>query len=192
MRFGRGDIFQAESLGRRFGLIECGGVLHQLADPYAGWQALLAVLGPSGVMRVAVHSGAARQVFTEVRARLARKGFSPTPDGIRAARAWLKARGDDSLKPVLEAPEFFTMGGCRHLLFPGAEHPLAPAGIARFLRQNRLCLIGLDVGAPVMAAYRARFTQDEAATDLDNWAAFEQENPQIFAAMIQFWVQRRG
>jgi SAM-dependent methyltransferase len=192
IRFGQGDILEVASLNQSFGLIECGGVLHQLTDPLTGWRALLAVLATGGVMRIAVHSATAQQAFAPVRELVARKGFAATPDGIRAARNWLKARRDDSLKPVLEAPEFFTMGGCRHLLFPGAEHPLALGEIAGFLRANGLSLIGLDVGAPVMAAYRARFPQDEAATDLDNWAALEQENPQIFAAMIQLWVQRRG
>jgi ubiquinone/menaquinone biosynthesis C-methylase UbiE len=192
IRFGQGDILEVASLNQSFGLIECGGVLHQLANPYAGWRALLAVLDPSGVMRLAVHSARAQQAFTPVRDLALRKGFTPTPDGIRAARSWLKARRDDSLKPALEAPEFFTLGGCRHLLFPAAEHPLALGDIAGFLRANGLALIGLDVATPVMAAYRARFPQDEAATDLDNWAAFEQENPRIFAAMIQFWVQKRG
>src|SRR5262249_9827271 len=41
IRFGQGDVMQAAALGRKFGLIECGGVLHQLDDPLAGWSALL-------------------------------------------------------------------------------------------------------------------------------------------------------
>jgi hypothetical protein len=89
-------------------------------------------------------------------------------------------------------PAFFTLESCRHLLFPGTEQPLALPDIARFLRDRKLHLIGLEVPQSVRAAYRARFPQDAAATDLDNWAVFEQENPQTFAAMIQFWVQKRG
>ena len=97
---------------------------------------------------------------------------------------------------VREAPAFFTLEGCRHLLFPGAEHPLALGDIARFLREKDLRLIGLEAPQNVRAvftgAWPARFPRDAAADDLDNWAAFEQENPQTFAGMIQLWVQRRG
>ena len=193
IRFGQGDILEVAALGQKFGLIECGGVLHQLPDPLAGWSALLDVLEPGGVMRIAVHSATARAALTPPSGeRLAREGFDATPPGIRAARHWLKAQHDEALKPILAAPEFFSMGGCRHLLFPGPEHPLTLAQIAAFLRQNGLTLIGLDVPAFLASAYRARFPGDAAATDLDNWAAFEQENPQSFAAMIQFWVQKRG
>ena len=98
-------------------------------------------------------------------------------------------QGDDAGR---EAPAFFTLEGCRYLLFPGAEQPLALPDIAHFLREKDLRLIGLEVPQNVRAAYSARFPRDAAADDLDNWAAFEQENPQTFAAMIQFWVQRRG
>jgi 2-polyprenyl-3-methyl-5-hydroxy-6-metoxy-1,4-benzoquinol methylase len=191
IRFGQGDILQAAALGRRFGLIECGGVLHQLADPLAGWRALLAVLAPGGVMRVAVHSAVAQAQLARVRALVAAEGFAPTPDGIRAARHWLKARNDASLAPVLEAPVFFSDGGCRHLLF-AREHPLALPQIAAFLAANGLAVIGLDVAPGAAAAYRARFPDDSTLANLDNWALFEQDTPQTFAAMIQLWVHKRG
>jgi SAM-dependent methyltransferase/tetratricopeptide (TPR) repeat protein len=192
LRFGQGDVMRVASLQRHFGLIECGGVLHQLADPLAGWETLLAVLEPGGLMRIAVHSAVAQGAFAKVRAMIAAQGFAATPDGIRAARHWLKQQHDDGLTAVLDAAIFFTQGGCRRLLFPAAEHPLSFGEIAAFLDRHSLSLIGLDVAAPVLAAYRARFPQDAIAADLDNWAAFEQENPDTFAAMIQFWVQKRG
>jgi hypothetical protein len=91
--------------------------------------------------------------------------------------------------PISQTPAFFTLEGCRHLLFPGAERPLALRDIARFLREHGLHPIGLEVPQGVRAVFHARFHD---AADLDNWAAFEQENPQTFAAMIQLWVQRRG
>lgn len=184
--FGQGDIMEASALGRRFGLIECGGVLHQLADPFAGWQALLAQLEPGGAMRVAVHSTVARAALKPLQTRLAHQGLGA--GDIRAARHWLMAQDD----AVREVPAFFTLESCRHLLFPGMEQPLALPDIARFLRAQKLRLIGLEAPQSVRAAYRARFPRDAAATDLDNWAVFEQENPRTFAAMIQFWVQKRG
>ncbi|MBV9548959.1 MAG: hypothetical protein JO256_04725, partial [Alphaproteobacteria bacterium] len=170
----------------------CGGVLHQLEHPLTGWHALLEVLEPNGVMRIAVHSQRARMQWRDIQQRVREKGFDASDKGIRAARDWLKSLKDPSLRPLLEKPEFFTMGGCRHLLFPATENPLSPAQIADFLRRNTLSLIGLEVPALTLAAYRARFPEDAAATDLDNWAAFEQENPESFAGMIQFWVQLRG
>jgi hypothetical protein len=51
-------------------------------------------------------------------------------------------------------------------------------------------VLGLDVETPVLAAYAARFPNDPDATDLDNWAAFEADNPDTFDGMVQFWVTR--
>jgi hypothetical protein len=41
-----------------------------------------------------------------------------------------------------------------------------------------------------LAAYRARFPDDPAAVNLDHWQQFEADNPDTFAGMYQFWVQK--
>jgi len=46
------------------------------------------------------------------------------------------------------------------------------------------------VGEDALGAYRVRFPGDLAAVNLDNWAAFEIDNPAIFGSMYQFWVQK--
>jgi hypothetical protein len=62
--------------------------------------------------------------------------------------------------------------------------------IAAFLRENSLKVLGVDLDAPVLLAYRKHFPHDAAAIDLDNWAAFEADHPSTFDGMIQFWAQR--
>ena len=47
------------------------------------------------------------------------------------------------------------------------------------------------IAAPVLAAYRHRFPGDAAAANLDLWERFEADNPDSFAGMYQFWVQKR-
>jgi len=42
----------------------------------------------------------------------------------------------------------------------------------------------------VPAAYRARFPEDPAATSLENLGRFEDEHPEVFAGMYQFWVAK--
>lgn len=41
-----------------------------------------------------------------------------------------------------------------------------------------------------LRAYRERFPGDPAALSFDNWASFEQEHPDTFASMYQFWIRR--
>jgi 2-polyprenyl-3-methyl-5-hydroxy-6-metoxy-1,4-benzoquinol methylase len=49
-------IERARELGRRFDKVVCTGVLHHLADPYAGLRALRSVLKPDGAMYLMVYA----------------------------------------------------------------------------------------------------------------------------------------
>jgi len=191
VRFGQADILQAGALGRKFGMIEAGGVLHHMADPFAGWRALADQLAPGGVMLMAFYSEVARRTIAETRAWIAQQGFAATADGIRACRQRLMQEDPDSkLGIFLKAADFYSVSACRDLLFHVQEHTLTLEQIAGFLKANGLTFIGFETSESVLAAYRARFPQDAAAANLANWSQFESDNPEIFAAMYQFWVQR--
>ena len=55
---------------------------------------------------------------------------------------------------------------------------------------NCLRLIGFDVDQQLRETYRRRFPDDHGATDLRRWRAIEEENPDAFAEMYQFWIQK--
>jgi hypothetical protein len=63
-------------------------------------------------------------------------------------------------------------------------------GIAAFLRENELNFLGFEAEPDLLNAYRQRFPNDPAAIDLAQWHVFEQENPDSFFGMYQFWVQK--
>lgn len=186
--YAQADLLEMTGMVRRFDLIEAMGVLHHLADPWAGWRILLSLLTPDGVMKVGLYSATARQGIQTARAELATQGFTPTTDGICAARQYLLAR--PGFADVTQRPDFFSVSACRDLLFHAQETSLSWGDIADFLHEYRLTVLGLDVEAPILAAYRARFPHDTAATNLDNWAAFEADHPHTFDGMYQFWIGR--
>jgi hypothetical protein len=39
-------------------------------------------------------------------------------------------------------------------------------------------------------SYQRKFPDDSAACNLQQWHLFEQENPDTFKGMYQFWVQK--
>ncbi|HEU0096104.1 MAG TPA: class I SAM-dependent methyltransferase, partial [Rhizomicrobium sp.] len=188
IEYAQADLLEMGNIDRRFDLIEAMGVLHHLADPQAGSQVLLSLLKPGGMMRIGLYSPVARRELDTARAELTAQGFPPTPDGIRAARRHLIQM--PRFSEVVQRPDFFSISGCRDLLFHVQETYMPLPAIAAFLRENGLKVLGIDLDAPVLLAYRKRFPRDAAAIDLDNWAAFEADHPSIFDGMIQFWVQR--
>jgi 2-polyprenyl-3-methyl-5-hydroxy-6-metoxy-1,4-benzoquinol methylase len=81
------DILELGSLDRRFDMIMAGGVLHHLADPFAGWRVLVGLLRPSGVMRIGFYSELARAHVKAARIFIAECGYRPTTDDIRRCRS---------------------------------------------------------------------------------------------------------
>ena len=86
--------------------------------------------------------------------------------------------------------DLFTISACRDLLFHVQEHPVSLTEIERFLQENKLVFLGFDVSADVVQSYRTRFPGDRAATNLAKWQLFENENPDTFVGMYQFWIQK--
>ena len=78
----------ARSSPARFDVIECTGVLHHLAEPLAGWRALLGCLAADGRMLLGLYSAIARRSLAALRAdpnlsrsRLQRRGAAHLPPG---------------------------------------------------------------------------------------------------------------
>jgi tetratricopeptide (TPR) repeat protein len=183
--FAQADILEMGSLDRRFDLIESIGVLHHLTDPVAGWRVLLSLLRPNGVMKLGFYSAVARRRLPELTA-----DAGMTADAVRAARQALAARDDEQSREALRAPDFYSISSCRDLLFHVQERRLTLAQIDAFLREQGLKFLGFAIDDAVTAAYRRRFPGDPAATNLAQWQDFENDNPDTFAGMYQFWVQK--
>ena len=189
IEYGQADILKLASLGRTFDLIESSGVLHHLADPFAGWRVLLSLLRPGGFMAVGLYSEIARAEIVATRAFIAERGYAPTPEGIRRCRQDLFDDGA-RFKSVIASGDFFSTSNCRDLLFHVQEHRLTIPRIARFVADNGLAFVGFELDHFVVQSYRTRFPEDKAMTDLAAWDAFEREHPGTFVGMYQFWVQK--
>ncbi len=176
---------------RRFDAIESVGVLHHLADPLAGWTKLQALLQPGGFMMVGLYSETARRGLAQARAFIKEQGFAETSDGIRQCRQQMKAEEHAGhFAAILASPDFFSTSSCRDLLFHVQEQSFTLDQVAEFLDKHALNFLGFELDGALLQAYRLRFPNDPAATNLKQWQLFEKENPGTFAAMYQFWIQK--
>jgi hypothetical protein len=63
--------------------------------------------------------------------------------------------------------------------------------IAEAIRELGLVFVGFDSLDPAaVAKYRARFAGDPEMRSLDNWDAFERDNPDTFPNMYQLWLRK--
>jgi hypothetical protein len=181
-----------ESLDRHFDVIEAGGVLHHLADPFAGWRTLLSRLRPGGFMLLGFYSEIARRDVVRLRELIAERGYGATADDIRRCRQELMDLDKGSETGSALPSDLFSLSACRDLLFHVQEHRLTLTAIETFLRENKLMFLGFEIAPEILHAYRMCFPEDPAATNLAQWRLFENEHPDTFVGMYQFWVQKVG
>lgn len=169
-----------------FGQIEASGVLHHLEDPLAGWRALSALVEPGGSMRIGLYSELGRRTIVRARKLIEARGFTATPAGIRACRAVLVA--DESFASIVRNEDFYSMSGCRDLLFHVQEHRFTLPQIKEMIAALGFRFAGFEFADSGMTL--ARYSKDPL--DLDAWHAFENQHPDTFSRMYQFWVRKPG
>jgi SAM-dependent methyltransferase len=191
IEYARADILKLGAIGRSFDRVEAVGVLHHLAEPELGWCILLSLLRPNGEMRIGLYSEVARRSVGEARAFIAERGYRPAPEEIRKCRQDIL---HDSVKRgwefIIECSDFYSMSGCRDMLFNVMEHGFTVPKIKTFLREQRLSFLGFELEPRILEKFTGQFPGAAALTDLDNWHAFETANPQIFRAMYIFKVRK--
>jgi tetratricopeptide (TPR) repeat protein/SAM-dependent methyltransferase len=190
LEFAQADIMELGSIAQRFDYIDVSGVLHHLADPWAGWRLLLSLLRPGGTMQVGLYSEAARRNVVAARALIAERGYRPVADDIRRCRQDIIASADPLLNSLTNTGDFFTTNECRDLLFHVQEHRITLPQIKSFLAANGVQFAGFILDPSAQSRFAQRFAEPTAATDLDRWHDFETQAPETFARMYQFWVRK--
>ena len=192
--YAQADIMKLGTINRSFDVIQAGGVLHHLADPVAGWQVLLKLLRPGGFMHLGFYSEIARQHVATAQNFIVQQGYAADAKGIRQFRQDIMAEGKNGrfMQMFATATDFYTMSACRDLLFHVQEHRYRVLQLKQIMESLRVNFIGFNLEPAIEAQYVARFPDDAAKTDLNNWDILETEIPTIFASMYQFWVQKPG
>jgi SAM-dependent methyltransferase len=189
--YAQADILRIAGIGQTFDVIESGGVLHHLRDPFAGARALSALLRPGGFLFLGLYSERGRQGVAAARAFIAERGYRANADDIRRFRQDAISAGLP-LGNLLTSPDFFSMSGCRDLFFHAKEHRMSLPEIAALLSECDLEFLGFHLDAQTLAQFRHRHSAADALLDLNLWDAFERDHPGTFGTMYQFWARKRS
>ena len=139
-----------------------------------------------------LYSEAARRTIVDARALIAERGYRPTAEDIRKCRQEiLRERDQRRWKMVTLATDFYSMSGCRDLLFNIVEHRFAIHQIKEFLDEQGLSFLGFDLDPVTLNRFRRLFP-GAALADLDRWHIYEEANPQTFQNMYVFSVRKRA
>lgn len=191
VRYAQADIAQMTSLSRTFDVVSSVGVLHHMADPVAALRTLMSLLRPGGFLQIGLYSEAARRQVDAAQRFVAEHGYAANLDGIRRARAALRAADDGHrFAAVTALRDFYATSECRDLLFHVHERRFTLPRIRDLLAAIGVRMLGFVLDARILARYAAQFPDDPGKTDLDCWTAFEAQHPDTFAAMYVLWAQK--
>jgi len=189
--YAQADILKLDTLDRSFDRIEAVGVLHHLTEPETGWRVLLNLLRPGGIMRIGLYSEHARRSIMEARGLIAERGYRATAEDIRRCRQEVLREADKrDWAPLIATADFYSMSGCRDLLFNVMEHRFTIPRIKAFLDAHRLTFLGFELEPDVVGQFQKRFPSAGALTSLDDWHAFEADNPLTFRYMYLFTARK--
>ncbi len=192
VEYAQADILKLGTLGRTFDRIEAVGVLHHLADPKLGWRILLSLLRPSGEMRIGLYSESARRAIVEARSLIAERGYRATVENIRKCRQEIfRGDADGRWKRLTTSADFYSMSGCRDLLFNVMEHKFTIPEIVQFLDEQELLFLGFDLDSQVFEAFQRHDPGTVGLNDLSKWDEFEATNPMAFRHMYVFSVCKK-
>jgi 2-polyprenyl-3-methyl-5-hydroxy-6-metoxy-1,4-benzoquinol methylase len=192
IEYAQADLLKLNSLGRTFDVIESSGVLHHLENPFDGWEVLLSLLRPYGLMKLGFYSELARRDIVRVRNLISSAGIGSSSQDIRGYRKHLLGlQNSKDYGFATSSSDFFSTSACRDLLFHVQEHRMNLKMLADFFKDHDLNFLGFEIDSSVIRAYKNRFSNDPSATNLDQWRIYEDENPNTFAGMYQFCIQKR-
>jgi ubiquinone/menaquinone biosynthesis C-methylase UbiE len=191
IEYAQADILKLGAIGRAFDRIESVGVLVTFAEPEIGWRVLISLLRPGGKMRIGLYSEAARRVIAEARAHIAERGYRAAAEDIRKCRQDI-IREAQRWKMLIGSRDFYSMSGCRDLMFNVVESCHTIPEIAAFLQDNDLSFLGFEFSEDpsVIERFQKQFQDPDALTNLDHWHAFEADHPETFWGMYLFTLRK--
>jgi 2-polyprenyl-3-methyl-5-hydroxy-6-metoxy-1,4-benzoquinol methylase len=193
IEYAQADLLKLNLLGRTFDVIESSGVLHHLENPFDGWEVLLSLLRPYGLMRLGFYSEIARRDIVRVRNLISSAGIGSSPQDIRGYRRHLLGlKNSKDYGFATSSSDLFSTSACRDLLFHVQEHRMNLRTLDRFFKDHDLTFLGFEIDSSVIQAYKKRFSNDKSATNLHQWHIYEEENPDTFIGMYQFYVQKKS
>ena len=199
IQFIQADILEFSSFPVLFDIIECSGVLHHMESPEKGLQSLQQLLSPTGVMKLALYSEAARKQVITFRKLITQSqqqsGKELDQRLLRQALLMNQIPGDWS--DIINSHDFYSMSNCRDLIFHEQEHQFTPDKISTLLSDNQLDFIGM---LPTNSGRKAfekiigtGLNQDNKNNNtLKNWNRVEQEESDIFSGMYQFYCRKQS
>ena len=185
------DLLDVSKLNEEFDIIECCGVLHHMANPLKGLNALLEIINPKGFIRLSLYSELSRETIVKAREYIKIKDIKPDIQSMRNLRKDIFSGKLPELYSLTnEGSDFYTTSNFRDLCFHYQEHRFTIDQLDEILILNKLKFLGFLLPRKTKSLYNDNFPEDKIQTNLKNWGKLEKNYPGLFASTPAFWVSK--
>ena len=163
-----------------------------MEQPLKGWKILRNLLKPSGLMRVGLYSKLAREKWSNLKSLTPKTvSNSGLEDLIRQSRIKIiqKVRTSQD-QSLFDTADFYSVSGCRDFLFHENEVQLTIEELKSWLTRLNLRFLGfVNLSEITKCNFSQKFGKQANLLDLNQWEKYEDQFPNTFVTMYQFWCQ---
>ncbi len=185
-----GDIMNLDSSEQKYDLIECCGVLHHMEDPKKAFNILTSKLNDKGFFKLALYAKKYRETLSFEKSLIKKFNFQPNLEGVRRAREILFEEGRNKMFSSAVIKDFYSTSECIDLLMHAQELSYDIDGLENFFKSDYNFLGFVFSNNSKKKLYKEKFPEDYKGLNLENWGKLENENPGLFSAMYQIWLQK--
>ena len=194
-----GDILELQTLNRKFDIIECSGVLHQLEDPMKGLSILRSILEKNGLISLSLYSQYARSEFNIAKEVIKNSKLKDSTKDILKFRHYVIDVNDELLNPLMfrsennkeiNSSDFYSLSKFRDLIFQKKEQQFNIRQINELIKKNNFNFIGFDIEKTILDNFIDDF-KHEKLYSLNHWNEFEKKNQNTFVGTYKIWLQKK-
>jgi 2-polyprenyl-3-methyl-5-hydroxy-6-metoxy-1,4-benzoquinol methylase len=193
------DILDIDQLGQKFDYIMCTGVLHHMASPQTGLNALSSVLNDKGLMLLGFYSETARHSLSQYKTDIANflcvDTSEITPKGISQWRSQLS--DEDKKSDWFHTNDFFYLNGLMDALVHPVQFEYQLPQLGQMLEQAQLNFQMMAISNMHKAKHQQALTAVDLyqpdvgeAESLEQWHQLELNNPNFFTGMFNFFATK--
>ena len=140
-------------------------------------------------MLIGLYSELARQHIVKMREEIQLANLGSDDFSMKSFRTGVINSDQKHHKKIVSSSDFHSLSTLRDLLFHVQEHRFTIPQIKNCLTELGLEFCGFEAENIVKQFKLSNIGLDDLY-DLDKWNTFEQDSPNTFAGMYQFWCQK--
>lgn len=185
------DLIKLDLDPKQYDIIECSGVLHHIEDYKTALSNLTHSLVPGGFIKIGLYSEHARTAIHTLREKLMKNREAMDANQIKVVRqAIFNGDWNDQFKNIIDSDDFYSLSGVVDLLFHQFERQFNLMDIKDLCDEFNLKWLGFsNLDSQTKNKFEAFYNGYGKFDSLQDWHEFEQENPDTFASMYQFYCQ---